>query len=87
MMFLELLSELSTTTCDGDLNNGDFNKGQDCWTGNAANVVNADSNNANFSNNSKASNPWDVNLQQVVTLSEGSSYQLSFRANQTGQGP
>ena len=35
------LSELSTTTCDGNLNNGDFSKGQDCWTGNAKNVVNA----------------------------------------------
>ena len=74
------LEELSTTTCDGSLNNGNFERGQDCWSGNAANVVNTDNNNSNFSSNDKANNPWDVNLQQQVTLVEGSSYELSFRA-------
>ena len=37
------------------------------------------SNNANYSNNSKASNPWDGTTTSS-SLSEYSSYQFSFRA-------
>ena len=58
----------TTSTTSGLITNGDFENGVSSWGGNAANVENIENNNVNSSNNELAANPWDVNLQQVVTL-------------------
>ena len=48
----------------------------------AANPLsNVNGNAVNYTNvNSAASNPWDVNIQQVVELTQGLTYMLSFSA-------
>lgn len=61
--------------------NGDFETGDATgWVGNAANVVTEDGNSYNAANVMVAGNPWDVNLSQVLELTEGVSYRLVFDA-------
>ena len=62
------------------LANGDFENGADSWAGNAANAVDDGGNAVNYANVAEAGNPWDVNLNQVLALTPGETYQMTFRA-------
>jgi endoglucanase len=63
------------------LTNGDFETGDTTgWTGNAANVVTEGGNSYNSANVETAGNPWDVNLSQVLALTQGTTYRLTFDA-------
>jgi len=76
------------TACGGNngdsglLANGNFESGSDNWTGVAANPLSdVNGNVVNYANvETAAANPWDVNLQQVVELTQGLTYKLSFSA-------
>lgn len=78
--------EIPATTFDGGLlTNGDFENGIDSWTGNAAQVteelLGVDASRANFANlETAATNVFDVNLSQVVAITEGDTYTLTFTA-------
>ncbi|MDA9970434.1 T9SS type A sorting domain-containing protein [Flavobacteriaceae bacterium] len=79
-----LLSLLITSIGFGQnlLTNGDFEQGATAWAGNAFNAVDdgSGSNNRNEANVATAGNPWDVSLNQPVTLVAGTQYQLSYTA-------
>lgn len=63
------------------LTNGDFETGDVTgWIGNAANVVTDSGNSYNEANVATAGNPWDVNLSQVVAITNGTTYILTFDA-------
>lgn len=66
---------------DGLLTNGDFENGATAWTGNAVNVLTEGGNSFNFANVTAAGNPFDVNLSQVVAITQGKNYTLSFEAS------
>ena len=68
----------------GLLTNGDFEAGVDPWIGNAANVVDDGGNNVNSANVETAGNPFDVNLSQVVAITQGETYTLTFKARSDG---
>ena len=70
----------SNETTSGLITNGDFEQGTFLWEGNAAQVENVDGSNVNSSFNDRSDNPWDVNLFQKLAITEGATYQLSFRA-------
>ena len=61
--------------------NGDFEAGVDPWIGNAANVVTEGGNSFNQADVTAAGNPFDVNLSQVLTLTQGTNYILTFDAS------
>ena len=65
----------------GLLTNGDFESGQTIWIGNAFNVQTEGGNSFNFANVTAAGNPFDVNLSQVVAITQGKNYRLSFEAS------
>jgi len=79
-----LLSLLITSIGFGQnlLTNGDFEQGATAWDGNAINAVDdgSGSNNRNEANVATAGDPWDVSLNQPVTLVAGTQYQLSYTA-------
>lgn len=61
--------------------NGDFETGDTTgWTGNAANVVTENGNSYNSANVTAAGNSYDVNLSQVLSLTSGTTYTLTFDA-------
>jgi hypothetical protein len=64
------------------LTNGDFENGATAWGGNAFNAVDDGSgtNKRNVANITTAGNPWDVSLNQPVTLETGTTYVLSYTA-------
>ncbi|WP_405233125.1 carbohydrate binding domain-containing protein, partial [Lentisalinibacter salinarum] len=64
----------------GLLTNGDFEAGVDPWIGNAANVVDDGGDLVNFADITAAGQPFDVNLSQVVAITEGETYTLTFEA-------
>ncbi len=68
---------------DGLLTNGDFESGVDPWIGNAANVMEEGGNSFNFANVETAdpSQPFLVNLSQVVELTQDENYVLTFDAS------
>jgi hypothetical protein len=69
------------------LTNGDFEAGDDgSWYGNALNVQEDGGNSFNFANVAVAGNPFDVNLSQLVNLTSGAKYVLSFEASGSGNG-
>lgn len=72
----------------GLLSNGDFEGGTQDWLGNAVNVPNEllgyDGTRAFFANVERAGNSWDVNLGQVLAITNGKSYILSFKARTDG---
>ena len=70
---------------DGLLTNGNFENGTDSWTGNASQVTDellgVDASRANFANlETAAASPFQVNLSQVVAITEGDTYTLTFTA-------
>ena len=65
----------------GLLTNGDFEDGVDPWIGNGANVMTEGGNSFNFVNVEAAGNPFDVNLSQVVEITQGTNYILTFDAS------
>jgi hypothetical protein len=71
----------------GLLANGSFESGMVSWTSVDPDFVaenpkqDIDGNNVLYANlQSVAANPWDVNIQQVVELTQGLTYKLSFNA-------
>ena len=66
--------------------NGDFELGNDgSWYGNALDIRTEGGNSYNFADVATAGNGFDVNLSQLVTLTAGESYTLTFEAS-TGAG-
>ncbi|MEP1304437.1 MAG: T9SS type A sorting domain-containing protein [Balneola sp.] len=62
--------------------NGDFELGNDgSWYGNAFNIQTDGGNSFNFANVETAGNAFDVNLSQLVGLTAGESYVLTFDAS------
>jgi len=74
----------STGFDDGLLTNGNFEAGVSPWIGNAANVtaelLGCNASQANFANVEAAGNSFDVNLSQVVAITQGETYTLTFKA-------
>ena len=68
---------------DGLLTNGDFENGGDSWIGNALDVRTEGDNSYNFANVTTAlpSEPFQVNLSQVVELTQDENYILTFDAS------
>jgi len=67
----------------GLLTNGDFENGGDSWIGNALDVRTEGDNSFNFANVTTAipSEPFQVNLSQVVELTQGENYIMTFDAS------
>ncbi len=79
---LELIDDGSGGTFDdGLLTNGDFENGADSWIGSGLNVVTEGGNSFNLVDVTTAGNAFDVNLSQVVDITQGSDYRLSFDAS------
>jgi len=71
-----------TTPFDsGLLTNGDFEDGNTGWINNAVNVVTENGNSFNQANVMAAGNPFDVNISQVVEITQGTNYTLTFDAS------
>ena len=69
---------------DGLLTNGDFENGTQAWSGNALNVLTEGGNSFNFANVMTAGDAFAVNLSQVVAITQGNTYTLSFDASSDG---
>ncbi len=69
---------------DGLLTNGDFENGTEAWSGNALDVQTEGDNSFNFANVTTAGQPFDVNLSQVVAITQGETYTLKFEASSDG---
>ena len=54
----------------GLITNGDFSNGGDGWIGNALNVTTEGGNSFNLANVETAGNPFDVNLSQIVEITQ-----------------
>ncbi|WP_442846289.1 carbohydrate binding domain-containing protein [Leeuwenhoekiella sp. H156] len=65
----------------GLLINGDFEAGIQPWIGNGANAVTEGGNTYNFVNVETAGEPFNVNLSQVVEITQGTNYILTFNAS------
>ena len=65
----------------GLLTNGDFEDGGTAWIGNGLNVVTEGGNSFNSADVMSAGNPFDVNLSQVVAITQGTDYTLTFDAS------
>ncbi|MGN8225094.1 T9SS type A sorting domain-containing protein [Gracilimonas sp. BCB1] len=64
------------------LTNGDFEAGDDgSWYGNALDIRTEGGNSYNFADVATAGNAFDVNLSQLVDLTAGETYVLSFEAS------
>lgn len=81
-LFILVALSLSATINNAQelVTNGNFEAGTTGWTGNARNVVTEEGNNYNAANVTVAGNPWDVNLSQVLSLTQGQTYKLKFDA-------
>jgi hypothetical protein len=66
---------------DGLLTNGDFENGDDSWIGGGRNIVTEGGNSFNLVEVTVAGNPFDVNLSQVVEITQGTNYILTFDAS------
>lgn len=66
---------------DGLLTNGDFENGSQSWSGNAVNIQTDGGNSYNLANVLTAGNAFDVNLSQVVAITQGQNYTLTFEAS------
>ena len=64
---------------DGLLTNGDFEAGATSWI-NVVNVIDDGGNMVNFADVAVAGNPFAVNLSQVVPITQGNTYEISFKA-------
>ena len=76
-----VLPEPPPTFDSGLLTNGDFEAGVEPWIGNAANVQTEGGNSFNFANVETAGEAFAVNLSQVVALTQGTNYILTFSAS------
>nr|WP_298998134.1 immunoglobulin-like domain-containing protein [uncultured Allomuricauda sp.] len=65
----------------GLLANGDFENGTEGWSGNAANVQTEGGNSFNFANVETAGDAFNVNLSQILELTQGTNYILTFNAS------
>ena len=69
------------TSNDNLLVNGDFENGTEAWYGEALDVRTEGDNSYSFVNVATAGAPFDVNISQLVELSPGENYTLSFDAS------
>lgn len=69
----------------GLLTNGDFESGADSWIGNAANVVTEGGNSFNQADVETAGDAFNVNLSQVLELTQDTDYILTFDASSDGE--
>ena len=69
----------------GLLTNGDFENGDAPWFGNALNIVTEGDNNVNSAAVNQAGEAFAVNLSQVVEISQGTNYILTFDAAATDE--
>ncbi|MBN23551.1 MAG: glucan endo-1,3-beta-D-glucosidase [Alteromonadaceae bacterium] len=63
--------------------NGSFENGSEGWIGDVSIVedtTSADGNHVFQADIAMAGNPWDVNLSQVMTLTSGATYTVTFKA-------
>ena len=65
----------------GLIMNGDFESGDDPWIGGGRNIVTEGGNSFNLVDVMTAGNPFDVNLSQVVEITQGTNYILTFDAS------
>ncbi len=65
----------------GLISNGDFSSGTDSWIGGGLNVATEGGNSFQRVNVEAAGNPFDVNISQVVALTQGTNYTLTFDAS------
>ena len=82
--YLDDIEQIETPTPPFDsglLTNGDFEAGVSPWIGNGANVATDGGNSYNQVNVTAAGNPFDVNLSQVVAITQGTNYILTFEAS------
>ncbi len=72
-----------TVTWEGSglLTNGDFEDGNTGWTGNGLDVRTEGGNSYTFANVTTAGASFDVNVSQILELTAGSTYMLSFNAS------
>ena len=70
-----------STFDDGLLTNGDFEDGTTAWIGGGLNVVTEGGNSFNLVDVTVAGNPFDVNISQVLDLTQGENYILTFDAS------
>ncbi|WP_455170125.1 carbohydrate binding domain-containing protein, partial [Aegicerativicinus sediminis] len=68
-------------TGDNLLVNGDFEAGTNSWIGNAVNVITEGGNSFNFADVTAAGDAFNVNLSQVLEITQGKNYTLSFDAS------
>ena len=71
----------------GLLTDGGFESASDAWSGNASNPQPEEGNATNTVNSAEvaaAGNPFDVNLSQMVEITQGRNYTLSFDAKSNG---
>jgi hypothetical protein len=72
------------TSNDNLLVNGDFENGTEAWYGEALDVRTEGDNSYSFVNVASAGNPFDVNISQLVELTPGENYTLTFDASSDG---
>ncbi len=65
----------------GLLTNGDFEDGTTAWINGGVNVVTEGGNSFNLVDVTVAGNPFDVNISQVLDITQGESYILTFDAS------
>ncbi len=75
------LTEGDTPPSDNLLINGDFEDGTTAWIGGGLNVVTEGGNSFNLVDVTVAGNPFDVNISQVLDLTQGENYILTFDAS------
>ena len=79
---IEVTRTVTVTFDDGLLTNGDFATGDGTgWTGNGLDVRTEGGNSFTFADVTTAGNSFDVNVSQVLPLSGGNTYKLSFNAS------
>lgn len=82
--FLLILLTVSLGYSQELLNNGDFQTGDGtAWSGNAVNVVETGPGSGEYVNQAEvatAGQPWDVNVSQILALTQGVTYTFSFDA-------
>ena len=75
----------SVSTFDGGLlEDGDFESGSGSWGGSGANIISDNNNLLNSANVVTAGNSFDVNLGQMLTITQGKIYVLAFKARTEG---
>ncbi len=82
----EVTRTVTVTFDDGLLTNGDFEtENQTAWIGNALDIRTEGGNSFAFVDVATAGNSFDVNISQVLPMSAGNTYTLSFNASTSAE--